>query len=186
MLPAQVGQALHLRGQTAHAAVALMDRVTMAGARIPPNFAPLFACACLRLASVCEGAPVPAPLSIATLVNFPGDPVFVLCCINQSYNEGPRCPVHSSSQHRLHRVSFALQSCDPPEDHVALMLGSAYPTTCLHDLSVALAVGRFANICVAVSPSFLNSSHRVQLLNMWCSCRVCLGAIGMEYSSRAA
>ena len=74
----QVGQALHLRGQTAHAAVALMDRVTMAGARIPPNFAPLFACACLRLASVCEGAPAPAPLSIATLVNFPGQMSLVI------------------------------------------------------------------------------------------------------------
>ena len=64
--------ALRMSQEVAHTAAALMDRVMMSGVHMTDQFQALFVCACLRLAALQEGAPLPAPATVTALTNYDG------------------------------------------------------------------------------------------------------------------
>ena len=64
--------ALQLSQETAHTALALMDRCVMSGVHLIDHLHTLLVCACLRVAAVQESAFLPSPLAIQALTNIPG------------------------------------------------------------------------------------------------------------------
>lgn len=73
---------LQLSQETAHTAVALMDRCVVAGITATDHLQTLLVCACLRLAAMQESAFLPSPLAIQALTNIPGASSLSLswCC----------------------------------------------------------------------------------------------------------
>ena len=64
--------ALQLSQETAHTALALMDRCAMSGIHLADHLQALLVCACLRVAAVQESSFVPAPLAVQALTHIPG------------------------------------------------------------------------------------------------------------------
>lgn len=64
--------ALQLSQETAHTALALMDRCVMSGIHLNEHLQALLVCACLRVAAVQESSFVPAPLAVQALTHIPG------------------------------------------------------------------------------------------------------------------
>ena len=58
--------------ETAHTALALMDRTIMCGVHVTDHLHTLFACACLRLAAFQDSAPVPSHLALQAVTDIPG------------------------------------------------------------------------------------------------------------------
>lgn len=65
--------ALQLSQETAHTALALMDRCVMSGIHLADHLQALLVCACLRVAAVQESSFVPAPLAVQALTHIPGE-----------------------------------------------------------------------------------------------------------------
>jgi len=63
---------LRMSQEVAHTAAALMDRVMMSGVHMTEQYHTLFVCACLRLAALQEGAPLPAAAAVGALTEYPG------------------------------------------------------------------------------------------------------------------
>jgi hypothetical protein len=93
----QCASAMRLAQEVAHRAVALMDRVMMAGVHMTDQFLMLFICACLRLSALQENAPMPSPHALSSLVDFPGAPLacFPLSCAH--FRSSSRLPFPSNA-----------------------------------------------------------------------------------------
>ena len=63
--------ALQLSQETAHTALALMDRCVMGGMQLSDQLHTLMVCACLRVAALQESSFLPSPLAIQALTNLP-------------------------------------------------------------------------------------------------------------------
>jgi hypothetical protein len=70
---------LRMSQEVAHTAAALMDRVMMSGVHMTEQYHTLFVCACLRLAALQEGAPLPAAAAVGALTEYPGAPAAREC-----------------------------------------------------------------------------------------------------------
>ena len=62
---------LHLSQETAHTALALMDRCALAGLQAPDNLQPALVCTCLRVAAIQENAYLPTPAQVEALTQIP-------------------------------------------------------------------------------------------------------------------
>lgn len=82
----QYRDALGVTQETAHTALALMDRCMLVNITPSDPTDILLICACLRIAAVQESSPVPPPLVIQALTNIPGTalcyPPTCPCCRN--------------------------------------------------------------------------------------------------------
>lgn len=73
-LTLQYALALQLSQETAHTALALMDRCVLAGMQVPDHLQPVLVCTCLRVAAIQESAYLPTPFQVQSVTQIPGEP----------------------------------------------------------------------------------------------------------------
>lgn len=99
-LTLQYALALQLSQETAHTALALMDRCVLAGMQIPDQLQPVLVCTCLRIAAIQESACLLTPYQVQTVTQIPGQllPLFFFLITVKLSNYREPTASHSRTQ----------------------------------------------------------------------------------------